>query len=120
LIRAVKIQEADYIRYENKLEEARISDALDQKHIVNVAVAEAATTPPLPSGLTRSGMLLIGLVCAALISFGAAFVSDYFSSSLRNPDDVRFILELPVLASFPKEIKAPDSLACSDSNHLTH
>lgn len=108
LVRATKIQETNYLRYQNKREEARISDALDQKHIVNVAVAEAATTPALPSGLSRSVLLLIGFVWAALVSFGAAFITDYFSASLRNSDDVRVLLELPVLASFPKELKAPD------------
>ena len=47
LVRAAKLQESNYLLYQNKREEARISDALDQKHISNVSVAEAATMPCL-------------------------------------------------------------------------
>jgi uncharacterized protein involved in exopolysaccharide biosynthesis len=108
LVRAAKIQEANYLLYQNKREEARISDALDQKHIVNVAVAEAATTPALPSGLSPAAMLLLGFGLAAWVSVGAAFATDHFiSNSLCTSDDVRHLLELPVLASFPKTITGP-------------
>jgi uncharacterized protein involved in exopolysaccharide biosynthesis len=104
LVRGAKIQEANYLLYQNKREEARISDALDEKHIVNVSVAEAATTPALPSDLGPLVVLLVGLVLASSVSLGLAFGIDYFSPALQNPDDVRMLLELPVLASFPKAI----------------
>jgi uncharacterized protein involved in exopolysaccharide biosynthesis len=109
LVRAAKIQETNYLLYQNKREEARISDALDQKHIVNVAVAEAATIPALPSGLSRAAMLLVGFGLATWFSVGTAFITDHFvSDSLRTSDDVRCLLELPVLASFPKVIADPE------------
>lgn len=106
LVRAAKVQETNYLLYQNKREEARISDALDQKHILNVAVAEEATTPAFPSSLSPSVMLLIGLVLASSVSLGLAFGTDHFNESLRNPDDVRILLGVPVLASFPKAITA--------------
>ncbi len=104
LIRAAKLHEANYLLYQNKREEARISDALDQKHIANVSVAEAATTPALPSDQSPMMMLLLGFILASSISLGLAFGVDHFSLALQKPDDVRVLLELPVLASFPKEI----------------
>ena len=73
LVRAAKIQETNYLLYQNKREEARISDALDQKHILNVAVAEEATTPAFPSGLSPLLMLLVGFVLASSTSLGLAF-----------------------------------------------
>jgi uncharacterized protein involved in exopolysaccharide biosynthesis len=104
LIRAAKIQETDYLLYQNKREEARISDALDEKHIVNVSVAEAATTPALPSDPGPFVMSFIGLVLASSVSLGLAFGAEHFNPVLQSPDDVRMLLELPMLASFPKAI----------------
>ncbi len=49
LIRTVKATEENYLLYRRKEEEARISDALDRRRIINVAIAEAATVPSLPS-----------------------------------------------------------------------
>ena len=88
--------------YQNKREEARISDALDQKHIANVSVAEAPTTPALPSDLSPLMVLFVGLVLASSASLGAAFAVNKLNLALRHPDDVRTILDVPVLASFPK------------------
>jgi uncharacterized protein involved in exopolysaccharide biosynthesis len=102
LARALKVQESNFLLYQNKREEARISDALDQKHIANVSVAEAATTPALPSDLSPLMVLFLGLALASSASLGAAFGVEHFNLALRNPDDVRAVLDLPVLASFPK------------------
>jgi uncharacterized protein involved in exopolysaccharide biosynthesis len=108
LLRAAKIQETNYLLYQNKREEARISDALDEKHIVNVAVAEAATTPALPSSRSPFETLFGGLIVASSVGMGLAFGKEYLNESLRNPDDVRLLLEIPVLASFPKTITGQD------------
>jgi uncharacterized protein involved in exopolysaccharide biosynthesis len=101
LQRTAKIDEDDYLLYSRKREEARISDALDQRGILNVAVAEqpvvpalAAQSPVKTSGLT----LLFGF----FVSFGAAFIADYASPSFRTPDEVAGYLDMPVLASLPK------------------
>jgi uncharacterized protein involved in exopolysaccharide biosynthesis len=108
LLRAAKIQETNYLLYQNKREEARISDALDEKHIVNVAVAEAAMTPALPSSRSPFEMLFAGLIIASFTGVGLAFGKEYLNASLRNPDDVRVLLEIPVLASFPKTVAGQD------------
>jgi uncharacterized protein involved in exopolysaccharide biosynthesis len=108
LVRAAKIQETNYLLYQNKREEARISDALDEKHIVNVAVAEAAMTPALPSSRSPLEMLFAGLIIASFAGVGLAFGKEYLNASLRNPDDVRLLLEIPVLASFPKTVAGQD------------
>ena len=103
LIRAAKLQESNYLLYQNKREEARISDALDQKHISNVSVAEAATMPALPSDLGPVALLILGVVSGGSLGVGLAFLTDRFSLALRKPADVKTLLELPVLAAFPKE-----------------
>ena len=88
--------------YEKKREEARISNALDIRRIVNVAVAEAPTVPALPDGLRRLILLALGLVFAAIASVTLALIIDYFDPSFRTPDEVEHFLGCPVLAAFPK------------------
>lgn len=103
LLRAAKIQEANYVLYQKKQEEARISDALDEKHILNVAVAETAMAPALPSSLTPLALLAFGCVIASGAGFGVAYGTEHFSRSLPKPDAVRLLLEVPVLASFQND-----------------
>ena len=49
LLRTAKTEEDNYLLYRRKQEEARINDALDARGILNVAIAEPATVPALPS-----------------------------------------------------------------------
>jgi uncharacterized protein involved in exopolysaccharide biosynthesis len=104
LIRTVKATEENYLLYLRKEEDARISDELDRKRIINVAVAEAATVPSLPSN-HRSLTVLVGLLLATLASVGLAFGSDYLDPTFRTPDEVRSFLNTPVLASMPQNGK---------------
>ncbi len=101
LEQAEKTQEENYLLYQKKREEARISDALDQRGILNVALAEHPIVPAIPvqSPVKAAGItLLLGFFA----SFGAAFVADYASPSFRTPDEVAGYLDMPVLASLPK------------------
>ena len=102
LMREVKSAEENYLLYLHKQEEARISDAMDRQRIVNVAIAEAATVPSLPSNSPWMLTVLIGGLLASLVSVGLAFVSDYLDPSLRTPDEVQALLNMPVLAAVPK------------------
>jgi uncharacterized protein involved in exopolysaccharide biosynthesis len=104
LIRTVKATEENYMLYRRKEEEARISDALDRRRIINVAIAEAATVPSLPSN-RRSLTVLVGLLLATLTSVGLAFVSEYLDPTFRTPDEVSSFLNIPVLATMPQNGK---------------
>jgi uncharacterized protein involved in exopolysaccharide biosynthesis len=101
LLRTVKAEEERYLLYLRKEEEARISDALDRKRIINVAIAEAATVPPLPSN-QRSLTVLVGLLLAVVVSFGMAWSGEYLDPTFRTPDEVMAFLNVPVLAALPK------------------
>jgi len=83
LLRTVKATEDNYLLYLRKQEEARISDALDRRRIINVAVAEAATVPALPSN-HRALTLLIGTLLAIGTSTGLAFISEYLHPTLNS------------------------------------
>ncbi|HEV8523052.1 MAG TPA: Wzz/FepE/Etk N-terminal domain-containing protein [Terriglobales bacterium] len=102
LLRAAKTEEANYLLYMNKLEEARISDAMDSKRILNVTLAEAPTVPdePLYSGLF---LMLLGTILAGMASVGSAVVADYLDPSFRTPAELEAHLHLPALAAIPEE-----------------
>jgi uncharacterized protein involved in exopolysaccharide biosynthesis len=101
LLRELKTAEDKYVLYANKSEEARISDALDQDHILDVSLAEEPEVPALP---VRSALSfgVIGLALAGSCSTGLAFASDYLDPSFRTPDDVTAYLGTAVLASLPQ------------------
>jgi uncharacterized protein involved in exopolysaccharide biosynthesis len=106
LLRMQKTDEENYLLYLRKREEARISDALDQRRILNMAVAEQPVAPVLPS---RSPWLIIGLglVIGLVTSTGMALTADYLDPSFRTPTEVFDELKIPVLAAVPFQRTTP-------------
>ncbi len=103
LQRVIKTAEENYLLYEHKREEARMSDMLDQTHILNVAVAEAPAVPVLPTG-SRLVFVVLGLVLGVVMSAGLALALDYFDPSFRTPSEVLNELNIPVLAAVPHRV----------------
>jgi uncharacterized protein involved in exopolysaccharide biosynthesis len=100
LIRTQKTDEENYLLYLKKSEEARMSDALDQRGILNVIVAEQPLVPVIPVG--SPGMTIaLGFVLGAILSIGAALAADYMDPSFRTPSEVLDELNIPVLAAVP-------------------
>lgn len=95
-----KAAEENYLLYVKKQEEARVADALDERGIVNVAMAEQPVTPALPV-LSTWAVLAIGVVAAGAGGAGVAFAADYVDQGFRSPEDVLAYLNSPVLASLP-------------------
>jgi uncharacterized protein involved in exopolysaccharide biosynthesis len=100
LQRVIKTDEENYLLYQRKREEARMSDMLDQTHILNVAVAEAPAVPVLPVG-SRLVFVVLGFVMGAVMAVGLALVLDYLDPSFRTPSEVLTELNIPVLAAVP-------------------
>src|SRR6266446_6849401 len=102
LLRTAKADEDSYLLFRKKREEARIADALDQSKIVNVAVAEAAAVPLVPTGLPLEMKLILAVVIAALVSLGAGLVGEYLDPSFRTVSEVKEYLDIPLLATLPR------------------
>ena len=101
LQRTEKTDEQNYLLYLQKREEARINDALDQRGILNVALAERPVVPALPA---RSPVQVGGLafLLALFVGFCSGVIADYADPTFRTPDEVAGYLDMPVLASLPK------------------
>ncbi len=102
LLQAAKTQKDNYLLYERKREEARINDALDQRGILNVALAEAPVTPALPSRSPLS-IALLAFCLAGTFSLSTAYAVDLMDPSFRTPDEIVRYLGTPVLAALPNE-----------------
>lgn len=102
LMRDMKTAEQTYLLYARKSEEARVGDALDERGILNVTIAEAPIAPVLPQ---RSFWMMgvLAVLAAAAGSITLSFAADYLDPALRTPEDVIACLHVPVLASFPRK-----------------
>jgi len=101
LLRTASTQEQNYLLYAHKREEARISDALDQRGILNVALAEQPIAPAFPNR-SRFNFAVLFLLMSGTFSLAAAFVADFMDPSFRTPDELANYLQAPVLAALPK------------------
>jgi uncharacterized protein involved in exopolysaccharide biosynthesis len=104
LLSTEKAAQENYLVYVKKQEEARMDDALDERGIVNVAIAEHPVVPALPVWSPWM-VLAIGAAAAGAAGTGAAFAADYVDPAFRNPDDVLAYLDSPVLASLPRSAR---------------
>jgi uncharacterized protein involved in exopolysaccharide biosynthesis len=102
LLRTMKTAEENYLMYQRKREEARMTNALDQTRILNVAIAEQPTAPTLPSNSPWT-LLIVGGLLAVIVSLGTAFTLDYMDSSFRTPAEVLSELNIPVLGAISLE-----------------
>jgi uncharacterized protein involved in exopolysaccharide biosynthesis len=101
LLSSEKAAQENYLLYVKKQEEARMDDALDERGIVNVAIAEHPVAPALPLWSTAT-VLAIGLAAAGAAGTSAAFAADYLDPAFCTPEDVMAYLNSPVLASLPR------------------
>ena len=102
LLRTAKANEENYLLYHRKREEARIADALDQRKIINAAVAEAPAVPLVPTSLPASIKMLLAVLIATLASVGLGFLMEYLDPTFRTPEEVKEYLEIPLLATVPR------------------
>jgi len=102
LERQVKLNEENYQLYVKHMEEARISNAMDNQKIANISVVEPALPPIKPVGPKKVLNILISIIIGGAAAGAVALSSEYFSHSLKNSEDIKKYLDLPALASIPE------------------
>ncbi len=114
------IIEDNFKIYLKKLEEARISDELDNQKIASISVIEEAIVPKHPIKPRKKLNIALGIVFGAITAFGLAFLFEYMDNTVRSPDDVRKQLGMAVLGMIPydKSLKRSKSLTLpQDETH---
>jgi uncharacterized protein involved in exopolysaccharide biosynthesis len=99
LLREVNIKKENLDLYKRKAEEARISDAMDDRKFSNAYIIERASIPLRRAGRSVLLLIMITLIGAAGIAIAAAFGIEYFNRTLRNERDIEDQIGLPVLAT---------------------
>jgi len=100
LERQRKADEQNYKLYLGKVEDAKVTEAMDQQIMTNISVIQSAEVPQIPFGRSQNLKLLLGAIFAAIMSVGLAFVFEYLQGGYTRPDQAAEDLGLPVLASF--------------------
>jgi uncharacterized protein involved in exopolysaccharide biosynthesis len=98
--RNLKAEEANYLLYQQKLQEARISDRLDKQGILNVSLVEAPSAPVLPSRPPWVYAAL-GALLACMLGGFAIVTAEFTNNTFRTPDELQVYLQVPVLAAIP-------------------
>ncbi len=102
LTREVEIQENNYRKYSENLEQARIDEALETGKISNINVVQPATLPIQPVRPRKALNLLLGLLLGTFGGVALAFFSEYLDHSIKIPDEVEEKLQLPAIACIPR------------------
>lgn len=102
LERKVQLLDGKYAMHVEKLEQARVNDALGREQICNVKVAQPATLVGKPDSPKKPLLAALGLLVATCGAIGLAFLSENMDQTLRTTDQVESQLGLPVLLSIPE------------------
>ncbi len=101
LQRNVDLAQANYRVYAEKLEQARIDEALEEDHISNVNVVQPPSYIRKPASPKKLLVLAGGLIFGVLGGVTIALIAETFDASLRTAEQTEAHLGLPVLLSLP-------------------
>ncbi|MHC4609134.1 MAG: GumC family protein, partial [Planctomycetota bacterium] len=99
LLRESSIHDANYRKYAENLEQARIDHALEIEKISNIGVVQPATYPIKAVRPRKLLNLTLAVLLGIFGALGLAFLSEYLDHSIKTPEDAEERLQLPTLAS---------------------
>jgi len=99
LLRDVNAKKENLDLYQKRSEEARISDAMDERKFSNAYILERAALPLQRADYSALILMLAAIIGSMGVAVAAAFGMEYLNKTLRNEDDIEEELGLPVLAT---------------------
>lgn len=102
LEREKSVLEGSYRLAAEKLEQARIQQALSEDRVSNVNVIQPASYETKPIGPKASVILGAGFALAILSFLATAWAFDRFDDSVRSASDLERRLQIPSLARLPR------------------
>jgi uncharacterized protein involved in exopolysaccharide biosynthesis len=92
---------SNFETFSQKRDQAEVEDAMDERKLINIAVAQSPTStfrPVSPKPLLNS---VLGLLTALLLASGAVYLAEYVRSTIANARELELISRYPVLATVP-------------------
>ena len=105
LLREIQAGTDAYLLYRKKAEEARVTAALDDNKIANVAIGELASREGSPVDPPKNLSYVFAVLMGLVSGVGGAFLREFFDGSVRSEREIRAVVELPVLGSIPEARK---------------
>ena len=102
LSQKLEVDAKNYRLYLTKVEESRVSMAMDREQIASVKQVEPAFPPVNPVSPNVKVNILLGLFLGITGSLLLVFSLEFFDDTLQTVDQVENYLELPVLVSIPE------------------
>ena len=99
LKREMTSNEKYFRTYEDRVEEARISEDMNRSKMANISVIQFAAVPVQPVRPKKMLTMLLSLFFGTFSGLGLAFISEHLSQGLTTPDSVERRLGLPVLTT---------------------
>ena len=99
LLREVNTRKENLDLYKKRAEEARISDAMDERKFGNAYILERASLPLPQANYSAFLLMAVTIIVAMGMAVAAAFGLEYLNKTLRNEDDIEEQIGLPVLAT---------------------
>jgi len=96
--RLATVSENTYIMLLQKLEDARIAEAVK---IGYARIIEPATTPTSPVKPKKARNAMMGAFFGIIMGTTLAFLFEYLDDSIKSAEDVKNLLNLPVLGMIP-------------------
>jgi len=111
LQRQLDLDDANYRKYVDNLEQARIDLGLKDKNLSNINIIQPATYP-LKSiiGSRKIRVVLFGLLFAFFGSLCVAFVMEFLDHTIKRVEDIEEYLHLPCLGGVPCYVKKDEQL----------
>ena len=98
----VDLNRENYRLYLAKVEEARISDAMDEEKISNIRQIQRAYPPISPASPNMMLNLIVGFIISLSVGIAVAFFVEYMDDRIEKPEQAEEFLGIPVLASIPE------------------
>ncbi|MBI1747963.1 MAG: polysaccharide biosynthesis tyrosine autokinase [Acidobacteria bacterium] len=81
-----------------RLKEATVSSSLNAS---NVTILDRAEVPKLPFKPNKRMQVLCGLIVGLMLGIGLALVIDNISDTIKTPEEINYLVQLPVLGVIP-------------------